>query len=160
MSTLCRNFDRVHLDRCIATPSNFVLHLLKFLGLLLRKFLPGEVKQGEFAYSFQDCVDKLHIEIRVKQKHARAHLLFCRGLYLHHFFLFVLQVLNDLVDLITCMLSFVFKNESQVAISLVPVERCIRRHLIDPRPVITNVAVYLDSSSIGLLHRKNTLALF
>ena len=147
----------MHLDCCVATTSNLVLHLLKFLSLLLSKFLPGEVQQGEFAYSFQDRVDKLHIERRVKQKHARAHLLFCRGLDLHHFFLLALQHLNHFVDLIICMLSFVFKNESQVAVSHVLVERCILRHLIDPVPVIANVAVHLDSLSIGLLHRENTL---
>lgn len=150
----------MHLDRCIATASNLVLHLLEFLSLLLSKLLPSEVKQGEFANSFQDCVDKLHIERRVKQKHARAHLLFCLGLDLHHFFLLALQHFNHFVDLITCMLSFVFKNESQVAVSLVLENRCIPRHLIDPGPVITNFAVHLDCSSISLLHRKNTLTIY
>ena len=144
----------MHLDCCVATASNLVLHLLEFLSLLLSKFLPGEVKQGEFAYSFQDRVDKLHIERRVKQKHARAHLLVCGGLDEHHLFLFTLHILNDFVDLVICVLSFVFKNESQVTVSLVPVQRCILRHLIDPIPVIANIAVYLHSLSIGLLRRK------
>ena len=147
----------MHLDRCVATASDLVLHLLKFHSLLLGKFLPGKVKQSEFADSLQDRVDELHIERRVKQQHARAHLFFRRGLDLNNFFLFALHTLNDFVDLVICMFSFVFKNEFQIAVSLFPVECCILRHLIDPRPVIANIAIYLDSSSVGLPHRKVTL---